>query len=280
MQGYVCCPSFPTPRLSLTKRVSQHPFKSHVVQFAYFPGTQTILVRTQDHSIWQSSSEGYHWNQVRPNTKFLAFYHHKYNNARAYLITDTKKVVYTTDTGRSWHDFNAPNPPNTFEARVLHFSPSDHDHIIWAGDAGCPGGSCHAESHFSRNNGRDWSLIEKYVRNCAFAQDAKLSADPTEIICESLKEKQGMQRLFGAQMQLAVGGNFYSRPKVVFESVVGFAKFSEFLVVAEVRWSLPHVRLDEILMMCMLSWIRRAKTSTCKFRWMASILHQDSSRRA
>ncbi|KAH6903602.1 vacuolar protein sorting/targeting protein 10 [Coprinopsis sp. MPI-PUGE-AT-0042] len=208
-------------------------FKSPIVQFAYFKGSSTILVRLLDHSIWQSSNEGYTWNQIQPGAKFLAFYHHKYVHERAYLLTDTKKVWYTTDTGRSWYAFDAPNPPNTFEARVLHFSPSNDDYIIWTGDAQCPGSKCHAEAHFSRVNGRSWTLVERYVRNCAFAEDAKLSADPSEIICESLKEKSGLQQTFGAQIQLVAGGNFYARQKKLFDSVVGFAKFSEFLVVAE-----------------------------------------------
>ncbi|KAH6886020.1 hypothetical protein BKA70DRAFT_1574136 [Coprinopsis sp. MPI-PUGE-AT-0042] len=208
-------------------------FKSRIVRFAHFKGSATILVRLLHHSIWQSSNQGYTWNQVHPDSKFLAFCHHKYSNGRAYLITNANQVWYTTDTGRSWHNFNARNPPNTFEARVLHFSPSDDDYLIRTGDSDCPGRSHHAEAYFSRNHGRDWTLIEKYFRNCAFAEDVKLGADPTEIVRESLKEKSGLQQIFGAQTQLVAGGNFHARQKKLFESVVGFTKFLEFLVVAE-----------------------------------------------
>lgn len=79
------------------------------------------------------------------------------------------------------------------------------------------------------------------MRNCAFATDSQINADPTEVICESYKEKTGSQRLFSSNnpLELVVGSNFYSRKNKLFDSVVGFAKFSEYLVVAEVGYRLP-----------------------------------------
>lgn len=75
------------------------------------------------------------------------------------------------------------------------------------------------------------------MKDCAWARDTNLDADPTEIICESYRDKQGSQRDFGPSnsLQLVVGGQFYERKKKIFDSVVGFAKFSEYLIVAEVR---------------------------------------------
>jgi len=79
------------------------------------------------------------------------------------------------------------------------------------------------------------------VRNCAFAKDSLIDADPTEIICESYKEKKGSQWLFSSNnpLELVVGSNFYLKKSKLFNSVVGFTKFSEFLIVAEV-WILPQ----------------------------------------
>ncbi|KAJ3503976.1 hypothetical protein NMY22_g18068 [Coprinellus aureogranulatus] len=173
----------------------QFSFSSPVVQHAYFKDSPTILVRLADHTIWQSSNEGYTWNQIRPEMKFLAFYHHKYSNERAYLITDHEKVFYTTDSGRTWNNFNAPTAPNTFGAQVLRFTPADTDYILWVGNRNCVGTGqyCHAEAQLSRDNGRKWQVVEKYVRNCAFAKDRELDTDPTEIICESFTNKKGRQ---------------------------------------------------------------------------------------
>lgn len=101
------------------------------------------------------------------------------------------------------------------------------------------GATCHAKAHFSRDNGRKWSDVESYVRNCAWARDADLKVDATQIICESYKDKKGSQRFFrDNQLQLVSGMNYFKGTKrTLFEQVVGFAKFSEYLIVAEVSRS-------------------------------------------
>ncbi len=170
----------------------------------------------------------------------MAFYHHPYSADRAYLITSTTKYFTTTDTGRSWNPLNAPTPPNTFRAQVLRFHP-DSDKLIWTGNRNCENifDDCHAEAQYTRNNGRNWDLVEKYVVNCAWATDTKLNADPTEIICESYQKKGGSQRFFQNDnpLELVEGQQYFKKKKKLFNEVVGFAKFSEFLVVAEVSLS-------------------------------------------
>jgi hypothetical protein len=234
---------------------SQFEFPALVVQQAYFKEStvrkirpseatftdvssrQTILVRLADHTIWQSSNEGYTWTQLLPGERFLAFYHHSYTPDRAYLITNTRKFYYTTDTGRSWYPLTAPSVPNTFRAQVLRFHPRS-DYLIWTGDEECTGAgeNCHAEAQYSTDNGRRWTPIESYIRNCAWAKDAELNIDPTQILCESYRDKTGSQRLFqfGNPLELVGGTAFFTKKTKLFDYVVGFAKFSEFLIVAEV----------------------------------------------
>ena len=190
--------------------------------------------------MYQSSNEGYTWNRLFPDETILAFYHHTFTSDRAYLITNTGRFLYTTDTGRSWNHQNAPNPPNTFGAQVLHFHPDNSDWIIWTGDEDCGGGAnnCHAEAYFSRDNGRKWTLVETYVRNCAWARDKNLLVDPSQILCESYRDKTGSQRFFqmgSNPLQLVGGSNFYTNKFKIFDEVVGFTKFSEYLIVAEVE---------------------------------------------
>lgn len=203
-------------------------------------------MRLADHTVWQSSNEGYVWSQLFPGKRFLAFYHHKYTSDRAYLITDTDSFYYTTDTGKTWRDLRAPSPVNTFGAQVLRFHPIS-DYLIWTGNKDCTGSleNCHAEARYSRDNGRNWVFVENYVRNCAWAKDAELESDPNEIICESFRDKKGSQKFFQGDnpLQLVAGSNFYGKKRTLFEHVVGFAKFSEFLVVAEVVSVCPFILL-------------------------------------
>ena len=69
-----------------------------------------------------------------------------------------------------------------------------------------------------------------------------LFADPTEILCESHRDKTGNQRLFQMDnpLELIEGTDYYRKKKKLFDQVVGFAKFSEFLIVAEVCRTLTN----------------------------------------
>ena len=166
---------------------------------------------------------------------------HTHANDRAYLFTDTAKYYYTTDGGRYWHPQNAPNPPNTFHASVLNFQPRS-DSLIWVGNADCDGNGerCRAQASYTRDHGRTWYVIDDYVVNCAWARDEELRVDTTQILCESYLNKQGSQRSFGKDnpLQLVSGSDYYRKKKKLFDHVVGFTKFSEYLIVAEVRWLL------------------------------------------
>jgi hypothetical protein len=256
------------------------PFTSGILQHAYFKDSSTILVRLADHTIWQSRNEGFTWDQIHPEMKFLAFYHHKYSNERAFLITDHETVFYTTDTGRTWNRFKAPTPPNTFGAQALRFNPADTDYILWVGNMNCVGTAqyCHAEAQLSRDNGRKWAVVEKYVRNCAFAKDRELDTDPTEIICESFTTKKGRQGMPSSAnpMELVVGSNYFKNKKKLFEQVVGFAKFSEFLVVANVSCasSLPVTATQ-----LRLRWSQRGVPLNFKSHWTEPISRLGSSLR-
>ncbi|KAF7333876.1 Sortilin [Mycena venus] len=198
---------------------------------------QAILVRLVDNSIWRSNDEGYTWTRLFPEESFLAFYRHTYAPGRAYLITRTNKFYATTDSGRTWHLYFAPTPPNTFRAQILRFHP-DSDKLLWTGNKDCDdllSPNCHAETQYSRNNGRIWTFVENYVVNCAWEADIALGADPTAIVCESYRDKTGNQRYFQSNNPLALvhGPSFFSNKRKFFDRVVGFAKFAEFWVVAE-----------------------------------------------
>jgi photosystem II stability/assembly factor-like uncharacterized protein len=191
-----------------------------------------------DHSIWQSSNEGYSWNQLFPAEYFMAFYLHPYAVGRAYLITNRNQIYRTTDSGQTWDSIFTPTPANTFRAEVLQFHP-DADKLIWIGNNGCDtplSRNCHAEAQYSRDNGRKWTFVENYVVNCAWLSNIRLWADHTAIVCESYQNKTGSQRYFHGENPLALveGSSYFTKKTTLFDQVVGFAKFSEYWLVAEV----------------------------------------------
>ena len=122
---------------------------------------QTILVRLANGDIWQSSNEGYTWSQPVPDQKFVVFYMHPQSSDRAYLITAGRTYWYTTDGGRRYYSLDAPLPPNTFGAVIVHFQPKS-DYLIWTGnaDCDCDARNCHAEAHYTTDFGRSWKRVE------------------------------------------------------------------------------------------------------------------------
>ena len=156
---------------------------------------------------------------------------------RAYLFTDERKVYFTSDTGKSWSTFNVPIDPNTLGFPIIGFHPTKADWLIFTGSIDCSkslSSSCRAVAYYSTSHGRSWKKIEEYVKTCEWARDARLKIDEREIICESLKNKQGSQ-VSGEYnpVELIAGANYYSKKIKLFDSVVGFATFSEYLIVAK-----------------------------------------------
>lgn len=163
---------------------------------------------------------------------------HSFSPERAYLITDRRTIYYTSDTGRQWLEITPPMDANALNIPILDFHPTRPDWIIFTGSIDCSSTlstSCRAVAFYSTDNGRRWKKIEEYVRTCAWARDARLKIDEREIICESYRNKKGSQR--GGEynpIELIAGKDYYSKKIKLFDSVVGFASFSEYLLVAQV----------------------------------------------
>jgi hypothetical protein len=215
-----------------------HEF-SAINQQYYFPASSTTLLHLQDGSVWQSSNEGFSWRQLYPDQTFAGIILHSFSHDRAYLISDSRQVYFTTDTGRSWLTMELPMTPNTLGIAMLDFHPTRADWLIFTGSVDCDSSvsaTCRAVAHYSTDHGRRWKQVETYVRTCAWARDARLKIDEREIICESYRNKRGSQ--LGSDynpIELVVGSPYYSNPQRLFDSIVGFASFAEYLLVAQLN---------------------------------------------
>ena len=220
-------------------------FEAGIAQNEFFGRSSTALVRLTNGQVWQSSNEGYSWQRILGDNTylgFLGFYMHPYAEDRAYLITSSTTVHYTKDRGQTWSQFTAPSGPNRFGLIALQFHPLESDWLIWTGTSGeCNGsGKCAAIAHYSTDNGRGWHQIEEYVKTCQWARDKDLRIDSKRIMCESYEVKSGDQRgfnMFGGMpnaVMLVEGSPYYQNKKVLFGNVVGFTKFAEYMLVAEV----------------------------------------------
>ncbi|QRV73806.1 vacuolar protein sorting-associated protein [Ceratobasidium sp. AG-Ba] len=214
-------------------------FKRPMVGNWYFKEAKTILLQLDDGTVHQSSNEGYSWTTLMNGRYFIAVYMHEYSHDRAYLFTDKKDMYYTTETARHWLPMNLPTTPNGLGINLLSFHPSQSDWLIFTGWRDCEGSdvsNCHSEAFYTLDNGRKWESLETYVRTCTWARTKDLRIDERLVLCESYRDKKGNQKSFGGEnpLEFVEGSDFFKNKRKMFNSVVGFAKFSEYLLVAEV----------------------------------------------
>jgi len=89
----------------------------------------------------------------------------------------------------------------------------------------------------SRDHGQNWHGVEEYVYSCAWAQDSKFEIDSTKILCLSYKNKKGNQRLFWRNpLELVSGTNFFQKRTKLFDNIIEFGAFPEYLLVLEVSF--------------------------------------------
>ncbi len=233
-------------------------FPSMVVDKMYFPESSSVLVQLADGTVFQSLNDGYSWKQLvadgEPTSaedRFLTMALHAYDKKRGYLVTAGQRVYYTTDQGATWNWFSAPLPANGLGIGILDFHPDKSDWLIWTGSRDCTfstGKDCHAEAWYSDTNGAKWEKIDSYVRTCSWGRDKKLMMDPRTIFCESYQDKRGNQRDFTAanRLQLIRGDDFYHKRTRVFDAIVGYAVFEQYLIVAEyvATTSSPSLKLQ------------------------------------
>ncbi|BGO96427.1 putative Signal sequence binding protein [Rhodotorula toruloides ATCC 204091] len=214
-------------------------FPGYVIDHAYFGDSHTILAFTNKNRVWQSMNQGFSWHEAVSEANVLAMTMHGYARDRAYLITDSRTVHYTTDKGNSWNKFTAPADPNGLGIPLLDFHPLKADWLIWTGQINCGDNdstTCRAVAYMTKDNGRNWSKLEEYVRVCSWGRDKKFRIDEKTVFCEAYRDKKGSQRAVyqnNNPLQLISGEFFYSHKTTLFDSIVGFATFENYMVVAE-----------------------------------------------
>jgi hypothetical protein len=187
-------------------------------------------------------------------------------------------MYYTTDTARQWLPMNLPTSPNGLGIGLLSFHPSQSDWLIFTGWRNCDGDStnCHSEAFYTLDHGRNWNSVETYVRTCTWARTSELRIDRQLILCESYRDKKGNQKSFNGEnpLQFVEGAEFFKDKRKVFDNVVGFAKFSEYLLVAEVRvagvdWVFS-ADLNARLLPRRARWIFKSLLTVKSLRWDSS----------
>lgn len=135
-------------------------------------------------------------------------------------------------------------PAASYWSSSLTFHPKNFDYLLWTGEVDCHGydqgeNNCHVESYLSLDHGGSWRPIEKYVRQCIFAETLTSTANEGGILCASYHNKTGPQygSYPGNPLELVIGKDWYDNKEILFDQIIGFDIFGDYLVVAALA---PH----------------------------------------
>ena len=202
---------------------------------------ETIIMRTDAHQIYITQDHGKEWSDMTDQfdgQDVLGIYRHDYFNDVVFFITDSKTVFYSTNRGEKIHKFEAPQPPNVKDLRVLSFHPNKKDWLIWTGARDCGGlkPDCHSVAYYTTDRGDNWSTLLRYAGKCQFISEegrgrgtSKADQERRErlIYCEQYAGED-----LNNPMQLIASDDFFQEQTVQFDDIVDFATMSEFIIVA------------------------------------------------
>ncbi|CAJ0872512.1 7336_t:CDS:10 [Entrophospora sp. SA101] len=226
---------------------SMTTFESIVMDYIYFSNNETIAIRTLNNEVWISYDQGFIWKMpsfMEKGVNIVAMFQNPYFKERAYFITYSKEHYMTIDSGANFIKLSVEMNPNLLQIPVLDFHPVKPDWLIYTGSVDCESilsPNCHAVAYYTTTNGQSWTELNKYVKVCTWARDAKFKTSDTLIFCESYLEKSGSQFSFiNNPLQLISSTDYFRSENKLFDNIIGLATFEEYMVAFTVLESTTH----------------------------------------
>lgn len=189
-----------------------------------------------DDKIYRSTNHGKDWEQILKGEKVNGIYPHEaLSNVVFFTTADEKKVIYTVDSGKSYHTFEPKTPAG--DSPPLAFHPNRKDWLLWVGKR-CDkvGGKedCYHEASVSFDRGDNWDTIRRHVDHCEFTGNTEYKFRPEkQIVCLARMEENN-----DAKFTLVTKNDVRDTDEKwsSFDGeVTNFATMSEFIVVAQVN---------------------------------------------
>ena len=183
-----------------------------------------ILV-THDHGKkWQSPKD-------LEDEKIIYIIPHQYFKDMVFFITTGEKIIYTTDRGRTFRSFKAPNDPSD-HAYPLAFHPDKKHWLLWMGKKCESNKDCYDIVSVSKDGGDHWETAGRYVRRCEFTGSSAYKypdRKEEQILClKHEREDKGKDN----PMVLVSTNDWFMNEEVREKNVKEFATMAEFIVVA------------------------------------------------
>ncbi|KAF9344140.1 vacuolar protein sorting/targeting protein PEP1, partial [Mortierella sp. AD094] len=213
----------------------------------YFPKSDVAMMKLGTR-VFISRNDGKDWNdwsEEEVEGVINGLYSHPYDSTIAIIGTSSRVQYLTRDRGLNWDPIKLPlaSAATSFSGYYVEpwsFHPTEPEWMIFMGETGCGfdrNSDCHIEAYFSQDAGQTWDPLATWVRSCSWAQGTDFKkVNAAGIYCEQYNDRSVSQRTLmgaGTPVQLIYSEDFMRTQKVLFDSIVGKAIYSDYLVVAE-----------------------------------------------
>ncbi|KAL8726899.1 MAG: hypothetical protein Q9181_005890 [Wetmoreana brouardii] len=206
----------PTAAKKDKPEISSHKFDNAPSNFFYFDDSNTILLHDREGGVVHRSEDaGKTWDKVDIEGKAWDLWRHPQDNRKAYILGKGSTHWHTNDQGKTWKDFEIPNPkarPSLFRA-PLAFHAKDSNKVLIHGEICRIGGLICEETTFYTNNGFETvAKLRKDTRGCVFAhatpefETGDDDKNDDRIICVTTGRVSSLDR---RQHKLAVSDNYF-----------------------------------------------------------------------
>ncbi|KAF9114475.1 vacuolar protein sorting/targeting protein PEP1 [Mortierella sp. AM989] len=225
----------------------------------YFPKSDAAMIKLGTR-VYSSQNDGKDWKEVEDVGDIISgLYRHPYDDTTAIIGTSGTKQYITQDRGLNWDMRNVPQPSaaRSFSSNFVNpwsFHPTEPQWIIFLGESGCSNeqsSNCHIEAFYSQDSGQVWHPLATWVRSCSWAQDTAFKQVNAEgIYCEQFNDRSVSQKTLMntfSPVQLIYTETYMRSQKVLFDTIVGYAIYSDYLLVAEVGDKILYIERQKAL---------------------------------
>ncbi|KAI7818042.1 hypothetical protein BC939DRAFT_464145 [Gamsiella multidivaricata] len=207
----------------------------------YFPNSDVAMLKLETH-VHISYNDGKDWDEIELEDIVTGLQRHPYDDTRAVIGTSGHRQHLTQDRGLNWDIMELPlaSAATTFSANPWSFHPSEPEWMIFLGETGCSydrDDHCHIEAFYTQDSGKNWRSLATWVKSCSWAQDTNFKQVALQgIYCEQYSDRSRSQKaLMGAytSTQLVYTDDFMRRSQVLFDSIMGYAVYSDYIIAAE-----------------------------------------------
>lgn len=233
------CDSLPSTPVAgpITSKITD--FEGHARQYFYLERTEastgsdeTIIMQLDIDTVYKSHDHGETWVRILEGEEIIAIIPHRYFKDWVYFLTPSRRAFVSKDRAKSQHHIEMPSAPNNLRKQVLDFHSTKSSWLLYIGTKGCErgiSGECRAVAYYTEDGGSSWDELHEYVDSCQYIGTTKVEADADLIYC-TVRDPETRS----GDLQLISSIDYFGSTEKLFESVVGFAVFEEFVVVAEV----------------------------------------------